>query len=63
MSYEYREFNIAARDDQAVVPKGWELVGLHRKMRRTRPVVVAIMRRPRAAQPEPLLAAAAKPAA
>jgi hypothetical protein len=51
MTWEYREFDVheASTSDRNVVQRlyeGWELVGLHRKVRRSRPVIVAIMRRP-----------------
>ena len=50
MTWEYREFdvqqNATERSVMQRLHEGWELVGLHRKIRRSRPVIVAIMRRP-----------------
>jgi len=55
MTWEYREFDVHQPNtsDRTVVQRlheGWELVGLHRKIRRSRPVIVAIMRRPNGEQ-------------
>jgi len=50
MTWEYRECEVVESNPQRAMmqwlSEGWELVGLHRKHRRSRVVVVAILRRP-----------------
>jgi hypothetical protein len=51
VTWEYRECEVILEsklDRQLMhwLAEGWELVGLHRKQRRKRSVVMAIMRRP-----------------
>jgi hypothetical protein len=49
MTWEYREFDVhEGTMDRGITQRlseGWELVGLHRKVRRSRTVIVAIMRK------------------